>query len=50
MHARDIPDLVQFLVEIVCTCSTQQNSANSTILAEVLDHPADQAVYLGKND
>jgi hypothetical protein len=50
MHASSTPALVQLLVDIVCTCSTQQNSANSTILAEVLDPPVDQAVYLGKSD
>ena len=38
------------LVDNVCTSIIQLSYANSTILAEVLDPPANQEVHLGKND
>ena len=50
LRAKYTPDQHPLLVDNVCTSIIQLSYASSTILAEVLDPPANQEVHLGKND
>ena len=50
MNARDIPNLVQTLVETACTSFTQLSNASSTTQAESPSLTVDPQAKLEEND